>query len=47
MTPKLPLQIKHLEKNGLINLAQTKPQLEYIFRHTLLQDATYIPTFPL
>jgi tetratricopeptide (TPR) repeat protein len=30
-----------LENGGLIRLAQTQPELEYLFRHALIQDAAY------
>jgi len=30
-----------LEASGLIHLAQTHPDLQYLFRHALLQDAAY------
>ena len=30
-----------LEASGLIRLAQTQPDLEYLFRHALVQDAAY------
>jgi predicted ATPase len=33
--------LTHLESTGLIRLAQTHPELEYLFRHTLVQDAAY------
>jgi len=28
-----------LESSGLIHLAQTKPEVEYLFRHALVQEA--------
>jgi tetratricopeptide (TPR) repeat protein len=34
-------QLDVLEESGLIRLAQTRPELQYIFRHALLQDAAY------
>jgi len=34
-------QLSHLETNGLVRLAQTTPELEYLFRHALVQDAAY------
>ena len=39
----MPLQINltTLEASGLIRLAQTEPELEYLFRHALIQDAAY------
>src|SRR5574341_1443349 len=30
-----------LEDSGLIRLAQSEPELEYLFRHALIQDAAY------
>jgi tetratricopeptide (TPR) repeat protein len=30
-----------LESSGLLRLAQTEPELEYLFRHALVQDAAY------
>ena len=32
-----PLSV--LESSGLIRLAATRPELEYLFRHVLVQDA--------
>ena len=29
-------QLSHLETNGLVKLAQTAPELEYLFRHALV-----------
>ena len=34
-------QLSTLESAGLIRLAQFEPDLEYLFRHTLVQDAAY------
>jgi tetratricopeptide (TPR) repeat protein len=34
-------QLNELEASGLIRLAQIQPELEYIFRHALVQDAAY------
>jgi tetratricopeptide (TPR) repeat protein len=34
-------QLNELESSGLIRLAQVQPELEYIFRHALVQDAAY------
>jgi len=34
-------QLSHLETSGLVELAQTTPELEYFFRHALVQDAAY------
>jgi tetratricopeptide (TPR) repeat protein len=33
--------LSHIESTGLIQLAQLEPELEYIFRHALIQDAAY------
>lgn len=33
--------LDNLETSGLLRLAQTHPELEYLFRHTLVQDAAY------
>jgi tetratricopeptide (TPR) repeat protein len=33
--------LTHLETSGLIQLAQKHPELEYLFRHALVQDAAY------
>ncbi len=33
--------LTQLESTGLIRLAQTHPELEYLFRHALAQDAAY------
>jgi predicted ATPase len=33
--------LTHLETTGLLRLAQTHPELEYLFRHALVQDAAY------
>ena len=30
-----------LESSGLVRLAATQPELEYLFRHVLVQDAAY------
>ncbi len=37
----LTSQIAELEASGLIQLIGTQPDLEYIFRHVLIQDAAY------
>ncbi len=37
----LDAQLETLEGTGLIRLAQAMPELEYLFRHTLVQDAAY------
>jgi tetratricopeptide (TPR) repeat protein len=34
-------ELNELEASGLIHLAQTQPELEYLFRHALVQDAAY------
>jgi predicted ATPase len=34
-------QLQTLETSGLIRLAQEHPELEYLFRHVLVQDAAY------
>lgn len=34
-------RLEKIESSGLIRLAQGEPDLEYIFRHALVQDATY------
>jgi serine phosphatase RsbU (regulator of sigma subunit)/tetratricopeptide (TPR) repeat protein len=34
-------QLSRLESAGLIRLAQYEPELEYLFRHALVQDAAY------
>jgi tetratricopeptide (TPR) repeat protein len=33
--------LTHLEEAGLMRLAQTMPELEYLFRHALVQNAAY------
>jgi len=37
----LTTHLHEIESAGLINLAQTHPELEYIFLHALVQDAAY------
>jgi tetratricopeptide (TPR) repeat protein len=37
----LAAQLEKIESSGLIRVAQDDPELEYIFRHALVQDATY------
>lgn len=37
----LTAQLEKIESSGLIRVAQDDPELEYIFRHALVQDATY------
>jgi hypothetical protein len=34
-------QLNILQESGLIRLAATQPELEYLFRHALIQDAVY------
>jgi predicted ATPase len=34
-------QLNALESSGLIRLAAAQPELEYLFRHALIQDAAY------
>jgi serine phosphatase RsbU (regulator of sigma subunit)/tetratricopeptide (TPR) repeat protein len=34
-------QLSHLETSGLIRLARVEPDLEYLFRHNLVQQAAY------
>ena len=34
-------RLNTLESAGLIRLAQLEPDLEYLFRHALVQDAAY------
>ena len=36
----------HLESAGLIRLARFQPDLEYLFRHALVQDAAYASLLP-
>ena len=37
----LRTHLTNLEASGLIRLAQTQPELEYLFRHALVQEAAY------
>jgi predicted ATPase len=37
----LATQLSALEADGLIRLAQLQPEIEYLFRHALIQDAAY------
>jgi tetratricopeptide (TPR) repeat protein len=37
----LASHLAHLESSGLVRLAQVEPELEYLFRHALIQDAAY------
>jgi tetratricopeptide (TPR) repeat protein len=39
-------QLSALESAGLIRLAQFEPDLEYLFRHNLVQDAAYATLLP-
>lgn len=41
MTDQPDLQLDTLEARGLIRLATLQPELEYLFRHALLQDTAY------
>ena len=34
-------QVATLEAKGLIRLATVQPEIEYLFRHALVQDAAY------
>lgn len=34
-------QLQSLESSGLVQLAQAQPELEYLFRHALVQEAAY------
>ena len=38
---ELVSQLTTLESSGLISVAQVQPELEYLFRHTLVQEAAY------
>ena len=40
-TEKPDVQLDTLESKGLIKLATVRPELEYLFRHALVQDAAY------
>ena len=42
----LTTQLNTLEVSGLIRLAQVEPELEYLFRHTLVQEAAYTSLLP-
>ena len=35
------IELDTLESKGLIRLAAMSPELEYLFRHQLVQDAAY------
>jgi tetratricopeptide (TPR) repeat protein len=37
----LQTQLASLETSGLVNLAQAEPDLEYLFKHALVQEASY------
>ena len=37
----ISISLNELENSGLIRQAQLEPELEYIFRHALVQDASY------
>ena len=37
----LSARLEKIETSGLIRLAQVDPEMEYMFRHALVQDATY------
>ena len=39
--PTLTQRLTQLESHGLIRLAAVQPELEYLFRHALVQDAAY------
>jgi predicted ATPase len=41
MSQPIDQQLGTLEHAGLIHLAQLQPDLEYLFRHVLVQDAAY------
>src|SRR5215813_7132866 len=41
MTASPDVQLETLEAKGLIKLATLRPELEYLFRHALVQDAAY------
>jgi hypothetical protein len=38
----LRTQLAALENSGLISLIQSQPEVEYLFRHALIQDAAYV-----
>ncbi len=40
-TSRIETQLDALEGSGLIHLAQMQPDLEYLFRHALVQEAAY------
>jgi hypothetical protein len=37
----LTTQLAVLKAGGLIRLAQLEPEIEYLFRHALIQEAAY------
>lgn len=37
----LPEQLAFLESADLVRMAQGQPELEYLFRHAMVQDAAY------
>jgi predicted ATPase len=37
----LPAHLTALETSGLIRRLQVQPEIEYLFRHALVQEATY------
>ncbi|MCI0579313.1 MAG: hypothetical protein L0331_24315, partial [Chloroflexi bacterium] len=39
--PSLNQSLAQLERSGLIQVGQLKPELEYLFRHVLVHDAAY------
>ncbi|HEY4226731.1 MAG TPA: hypothetical protein VGM49_00200 [Candidatus Limnocylindrales bacterium] len=41
MTETAETQLDTLEEKGLVKLATVRPELEYLFRHALVQDAAY------
>src|SRR3990172_4725906 len=41
LMPTLTQRLTQLESHGLIRLAAVQPELEYLFRHALVQDAAY------
>ena len=38
----LPSRLSSLESAGLVKLAALQPEVEYLFRHALIQDAAYV-----
>src|SRR5881275_1324011 len=38
---KLLTHLSTLETSGLIRVAQLSPEIEYLFRHAMVQDAAY------